>query len=177
MKRIHQALIAATLLTTSSAQASIFPEVVPELDLGSYLGTWYEVASTKPIFQRGCVCVTATYTLRDDGNVGVANSCRKDSVDAEEEIADGIAAPSSNPAKFKVSFGGFGTPFTNYWVVDLADDYSYAVVSSPLRRPIWILSRTPSLPTETMDGIMERLASKGFPVQAISSTLQEGCPQ
>jgi lipocalin len=51
------------------------------------------------------------------------------------------------------------------------------VVSSPLRRPIWILSRTPSLPTETMDGIMERLASKGFPVQAISSTLQEGCPQ
>jgi apolipoprotein D and lipocalin family protein len=176
MKAIYRALLTAGALAAASAQARIFPEVVSDLDLQRYLGTWYEVASTKPLFQRDCVCVTAAYSLRDDGKVGVANSCRKNSVTAPLQIAEGTAAPSSDPAKFYVNFAPFNIPLTNYWVVDLADDYSYAVVSTPFRRPIWILSRTPELPSETLDDIIARLQSAGFPTRAITPTLQEGCP-
>ena len=176
MKGFYRAIIATMILMTQSAHATVFPDVVPSLDLTRYLGTWYEIASTKPIFQRDCVCVTATYNLRDDGKVQVLNSCRKFDVNAPEEIAEGTAETSSNPAKFNVSFGGFRFPLTNYWVVDLADDYSYAVVSSPFRRPVWILSRTPSLPQETLDGIYARLQQNGFFTNALSTTLQEGCP-
>lgn len=176
MKRLYRSLLAALALTAGAAQATVFPNVVSELDLTRYLGTWYEIASTKPIFQRDCVCVTATYNLRDDGKVQVLNSCRKFDVNAPEEIAEGVAETSDHPAKFNVSFGGIRFPLTNYWVVDLADDYSYAVVSSPFRRPVWVLSRTPSLPQETLDGIYARLRDNGFYTEAISSTLQDGCP-
>ena len=176
MKRFYRAIIAAMIFTTQSAQATIFPEVVPNLDLNRYLGTWYEIASTKPIFQRDCVCVTANYNLRDDGKVQVLNTCRKFDVNAPEEVVEGIAETSSHPAKFNVAFGGIRFPLTNYWIVDLADDYSYAVVSSPFRNPVWILSRTPSLAPETLDGIYTRLQQNGFVTDSISPTQQEACP-
>lgn len=177
MRTIYRALLgAAAALTAGSAQARGFPEVVPDLDLQRYLGTWYEVASTKPFFQRDCVCVTAKYTRRDDGKIDVVNSCRKRTVTGPLEIAEGIATPSRDPAKLSVSFGRFGFPLTNYWVVDLADDYSYAVVSTPFRRPIWILSRTPEMAPETLEDILARLKGAGFSTRAITQTVQEGCP-
>ncbi|MEN9834580.1 MAG: hypothetical protein RL011_773 [Pseudomonadota bacterium] len=161
--------------SVSSAYAAILPTVVSELDVNKYMGKWYQVASTNPFFQRDCVCTTANYTLRDDGNVDVVNSCRLDSVDGAIKDVKGIAYATSNPGKFNVVFGGIRLPGSNYWIIEVADDYSYAVVSSPLRRPIWILSRTPELPAETLDGIYKRLDTQGFPVDAITPTLQAGC--
>jgi apolipoprotein D and lipocalin family protein len=177
MRTIYRALLgAAASLTAGSAQARGFPEVVPSLDLQRYLGTWYEVASTKPFFQRNCVCVTAKYSKRDDGKVDVVNSCRKRTVTGPLQTVEGVATPSRDPAKFSVSFGRFSFPITNYWVVDLADDYSYAVVSTPFRRPIWILSRTPEMAPATLESILARLKDAGFPTRAITQTAQEGCP-
>ncbi|MBM4252691.1 MAG: lipocalin family protein [Deltaproteobacteria bacterium] len=157
------------------AQAGILPTVVSEIDVNKYMGKWYQVASTNPFFQANCVCATATYTLRDDGNVDVVNSCRRDTVDGALSDVKGIAYATSNPGKLNVVFGGIKLPGSNYWIIEVADDYSYAVVSSPLRRPIWILARTPELPTDTLDGIYKRLDAQGFPVNAIVPTLQTGC--
>lgn len=158
-----------------TAQAGIFPAVVDDLELELYLGKWYQVASTNPAFQADCVCVTAEYAVNEDGNVDVINTCVKGSPDGDIDIAVGEATTTNNPAKFNVAFGGFRLPFSNYWVVDLAEDYSYAVVSTAFRRPVWILSRTPELDPETLDGIYERLAERRFPVGAIEPTLQAGC--
>jgi apolipoprotein D and lipocalin family protein len=56
-------------------------EVVPYVDLGRYIGTWYEIATIPQRFQKDCVAVTATYTLRDDGTIAVLNKCRKKTLD------------------------------------------------------------------------------------------------
>jgi apolipoprotein D and lipocalin family protein len=168
-------LFAGLGLSTTSLAAGLFPAVVPELDLNQYLGRWYEVASTKPFFQKDCVCVTADYGLLDDGNVKVVNSCRKLEPKGALDVAEGKAAPTRNPAKFNVSFGGFSLPFSNYWVVDLADDYRYAVVSTAFRSPIWILSRTPELAQEDLSSIDSNLKAAGFNTDKLSDTLQIGC--
>ncbi len=166
---------AAALLGASTASAQLIPSVVPAVDLESYAGHWYEVASTQPFFQANCVCVTADYTLRDDGKVGVVNTCRQGGLNGEDSTVEGTATATKNPAKLKVQFGPIPAPVSNYWVVDLADDYSYAVVSTVLRTPIWILSRTPSLPSDTLTAVYERLAKNGYRVSAIKPTLQDGC--
>ena len=52
-------------------------------------------------------------------------------------------------AKLKVTFFW---PFSgNYWIIDLAPDYSYAVVGEPDRKYLWILSRSSQL-TESVYG-------------------------
>lgn len=164
------------LVTVGEAQAAgIFPSTVSELDVPSYMGKWYEVQSTKPFFQKGCVCNTAEYTLKDNGAVSVVNRCNDSSPAGHERVFEATALTTSDPGKLKVSTLGIFAPVPNYWVVDLAPDYSYAVVSSFIRNPVWILSRTPELSAETLNGIYERLVKNGFDTSALSETLQTGC--
>ena len=175
MKKFIFSVFAVMSLSATAAHAAIFPSVVKTLDLNGYVGKWYQVASTNPFFQKNCVCTTATYTLQSDGNVNVVNSCREGSVNGKVKLVEGVAYPTSKVGKLNVVFGGIKLPFSNYWVIEVADDYSYAVVSSPLRTPIWVLSRTPSLPSDTLAGIYGRLDAAGFPVGSLEATLQDGC--
>ena len=50
----------------------------------------------------------------------------------------------------------------DYWVIALGDDYDFAVIGEPDREFGWILSRTPSLPRETLERIRERLVASGY---------------
>ncbi len=138
--------------------------VVDELDLERYMGTWYEIASIPASFQRRCASnTTATYTLREDGSVEVVNACRR--ADGRLLEARGRAWPGDAPAKLRVSFAVvLGIPlFTApYWVIDLAPDYSYAVVGHPSRDYGWVLARQPALPEDVLAEIFDRLAHKGY---------------
>ena len=44
-------------------------EVVDNVDLDRYLGTWYEIASYPAWFQKGCTGSTAEYSLLPDGRI------------------------------------------------------------------------------------------------------------
>jgi apolipoprotein D and lipocalin family protein len=151
-------------------------QAVSELDINRYQGKWYEIARFPFSIQEGCVATTATYTLREDGKLDVLNECRVGSVDGKLKQAQGVAELSDDPsnAKLKVSFNFFMGLFggANYWVIDLAEDYSYAVVSEPKGRYLWILSRTPQLEQKIYDQIVDRLRANGFMVEYLQFTDQ-----
>jgi apolipoprotein D and lipocalin family protein len=44
----------------------------------------------------------------------------------------------------------------DYWVIDLAPDYSYAVIGGPKREYLWILSREPRMPETVYAEILAR---------------------
>ncbi|MEM9234262.1 MAG: lipocalin family protein [Pseudomonadota bacterium] len=145
------------------------PETVPSVDLERYAGLWYEIARYPNFFEdrEGFVCFapTAEYTLRGDGKVGVRNRCRKNSLDGPVEEANGrawVVDPSG--AKLKVQFAPRWIPFTSgdYWVLDLTEDYSAALVGDPTGKYLWILSRTPVLPEETKARILATAEAKGY---------------
>lgn len=161
-------LLIATPLATQAQEL----KTVPHVDVEKYMGKWYEIASYPQRFQKGCHLTTATYTLSDKGYVIVENRCRRDSIDGEESYIKGKAfvVKNSGNAKLKVQFFW---PFKGkYWIIDLADDYSYAVVSHPNRKYLWILSRTPTMKEDVYQGILERLADKGFDLNKLQKTVQ-----
>lgn len=135
--------------------------VVDSVDLERYAGKWYEIARYPNTFERNCVGVTATYSLRDDGRVNVVNRCREGSLSAPVRLIEGTARPvDASNAKLKVTFFW---PFEgDYWIIDLDEDYTYAVVGDPSRKFLWILSRTPHLDEETFDAIYEWLPTRGY---------------
>lgn len=147
-------------------------QTVPQVELGRYVGTWYEIASFPQSFQAGCTGTTATYTLGEDGEIAVVNRCRKGSLDGEEDVAEGRArvVDTRSNAKLEVSF--FRPFWGDYWIIDLAPDYSHAVVGHPSRDYLWILSRTPTLPADTYEGILSRLQAQGYETSRLVSTLQ-----
>ena len=152
-------------------------QVVPEVDLQRYMGTWYEIARLPNMFQDQCAGeVTATYTLREDGKIHVVNRCRKK--DGTYSEAKGLAkrADQSGPnSKLKVRFApGYLSflPFVwgNYWIIILAPDYSHVVVGEPGRKYLWILSRTPSMDETTLQNILEEVRENGYDLTGLIRT-------
>ena len=132
-------LLCALALMTSGVTTAVAADaplpVVGALDLTRYVGTWHEIARYPNYFERMCVRdVTANYTANADGTIRVVNACRKD--DGTMTQVDGVARMVTAPAKLQVRFAPdwlawLPMVWANYWVIDLADDYSYAVVGEP----------------------------------------------
>ncbi|MDR6940864.1 lipocalin family protein [Mucilaginibacter pocheonensis] len=143
-------------------------ETVKYVELKKYLGTWFEIAAIPQIFEKGCICTSATYGLDTDGTLIVKNRCIKDD---KLKITEGRAfiADNSN-AKLNVQF--FWPFKAKYWIIDLAKDYSYAVVGHPDRKSLWILSRRPTLDEHIYDHLVVRAANKGFDVRQLVKTEQ-----
>jgi len=146
-------------------------QTVAHVDLERYLGTWYEIANYPQKFQKGCTATTATYTLRNDGEIDVLNRCRLERPDGEEKSAEGRArvVDRTTNAKLEVSF--FRPFWGDYWIIDLGTDYEYAVVGHPGRDYLWILSRTPTMSEEVYNGIIARLAAVGYDTDRIVRTV------
>jgi apolipoprotein D and lipocalin family protein len=110
--------------------------------------------------------------LRSDGDIDVLNRCRKGSLDGEEKSALGRArvVDHSTNAKLEVSF--FRPFWGDYWIIDLAEDYSYAVVGHPGRDYLWILARTPTMTEATYLGIVARLQAQGYETSRLVRTVQ-----
>ncbi len=155
--------------TISTAQPV---QTVPNVDLNKYAGKWFEIASYPQPFQKGCHCTTAEYSLSDKGYVIVENRCNRKSINGKQSYIKGKAFVDKNSgnAKLKVQFFW---PFKGkYWIIDLADDYSYAVVSNPTKKYLWILSRTSKMNEDVYQQILSRLKEKGFDLNKLQKTVQ-----
>ena len=170
MRLIYISLLIMFIIPMTASNQNL--EAVAKVDLNKYSGKWYEIASYPQRFQENCFCTTANYTITPKGYVIVENSCNKYSVNGEPSYIKGKAFVEENSgnAKLKVQFFW---PFKGkYWIIELADDYSYAVVSHPGRKYLWILSRTPQMNHSLYIEIISRLKEKGFDVTKIKLTPQ-----
>lgn len=143
---------------------------VASVDLARYAGTWHEIARLPMWFQRHCVDSKATYTVRADGAIGVRNECVTDT--GGHDKVEGVATvvdPSTN-ARLRVVFDNFfarmfgSSREGNYWILALDSDYQIAMVGTPDRRYLWILSRSHQLDEPTYQRLVEQAKRLGFPV-------------
>ena len=164
------ALVATTMRKTKTLKT------VAHVDIERYMGKWYEIASFPARFERNCTCTTAEYTLNDDGTVLVDNRCYNAKKDKwQGATATGFVKDTTTSAQLAVQFFW---PFKgDYYIIALADDYSYALVGEPSREYLWILSRTPQLSQATYDRLTTIATQKGFDVRKLKMTKQKNCAQ
>lgn len=167
-----RAILTGLLLTMMNVNYSQELQTVDNVDLMRYAGKWYEIASFPQRFQKDCHCTTAEYSLSGKGFVTVVNRCRKGSVSGKMVTIEGkaFAVKGSHNSKLKVQF--FWPFKAKYWIIDLAPDYSYAVVSHPNRKYLWILSRSPKMSMLIYSGILDRLKKKGLDISQLKLTEQ-----
>lgn len=157
-------------------------QAIARLDVGRYLGTWYEIAKVPNRFQRQCVADTqAQYRQRDDGQIDVINSCRQANGEMLEAVGRARQVGPSDSPKLKVRFAPawlswLPAVWGNYWVIDLDTDYRLVAVSEPNREFLWVLSRTPAVDTAAYQALLGRLREKGFDVSRLEQTTQSAQP-
>jgi apolipoprotein D and lipocalin family protein len=162
-------LILSSMLLLNCSCRSQAPETVASVDLEKYAGLWYEYASFPARFQKGCTNTTAEYKISPKGYVIVINKCTREK-DRTGIEGKAFVVPNSGNAKLKVQFFW---PFRgDYWILDLAEDYSWAAVGSPKRNYLWILSRTPVIEEKLYNEITSRVAAKGFDISKLQKTSQ-----
>lgn len=148
-------------------------KVVENVDIERYTGTWYEIARLPNRFEEGLKCVTATYQLREDGKISVINSGRQiENPDTKEEAKGWAKIPNKKtPGKLKVTF--FWPFFGKYWILDLGKDYNYALVGSPSRKYLWILSRHKTMEETEYKKLLNKAENMGFDTSSMIKTEQD----
>ena len=161
MKNFYAMALLSMLITTMgcSAQSTINHTTVPSLDLERYMGRWYELARYDHRFERNLTECEAFYTLLPDGHVSVKNTginTRNDKL----KVSYGKAKRGREPGQLRVSF--FLWFYSDYNILALGEEYDWALVGSKSPNYLWILSRTPTLPTATMHHILNTATKTGY---------------
>jgi apolipoprotein D and lipocalin family protein len=160
--------LALLSLLFCSCQENAPLEVAQGVDLERFQGKWFEIAKLPRSSQAGCTATTSSYTLKGEGELLVVNECRR-GVDGplDRMAARAVVTEPDVPAKLSLNFG---FAYGDYWIIELGQNYEYAVIGHPTRDYLWILSRTPKLDAEVLASVLERAAARGFPVTLLDYT-------
>lgn len=164
MKRFAKTLLCCLPFwgVACSSSDDIVTTTVTQLDLEKYVGQWYEIARFDHRFERGLVGCMANYSINDDGTIKVLNTGYEDSLDGKYKESEGKARrpDDSKPGQLEVSF--FLWFYSQYNVMELADDYRYALVGSKTGDYLWILSRTPQLDPADKAYLLNQAKARGY---------------
>ena len=145
---------------------------VSSVDLNRYTGRWYEIARFPNSFEEDCFAVTATYSKNPDGTIKVVNRCHEKAINGKESVAEGSARVVDTKTNAKLAVTFFWPFEGDYWVLSLADDYSWVLVGEPSGKYLWILARTPKISDELRANLVNQLETKGYNTKALYWTPQ-----
>jgi apolipoprotein D and lipocalin family protein len=158
--------------STTQERDMIDRSVVEDVDLERYAGVWYEIARFPHRFEKDLVGVTATYTLREDGKIGVLNQGYKGSFEGKLKKAKAKAKvpDPAQPGRLKVYF--FPLVGAEYNIMVLDEEYRYALVGSSTPNFLWILSRTSRIDEATYEMLVEEARRRGYDVSMLQKVPQ-----
>jgi apolipoprotein D and lipocalin family protein len=165
---------AALSINAATAQTEGPPVPVQNLDIDRYSGLWHEMARYQnPMQPRGCLNPTAEYGYDDDGNVAIVNSCSdRRGVITSTTLGTAKQTDPDGKAMFSVDYGDGQAD--DYWVVAIADDYSWSIVSVPQRDRLWILTREPVRGGPEMAMLIAKAKELGFEPSKLFYSQQGG---
>ncbi|OTG73204.1 hypothetical protein B9T26_08945 [Acinetobacter sp. ANC 4169] len=153
-------------------------QTVEKVELDKYLGVWYEVARKPMYFQNKCDHdVSATYTLNENGNVGVDNRCYTKDGKLTQSVGEAFVQNAPFNTKLKVSFLPDAIRWLpvgrgDYWVLKIDDDYQTVLVGEPRRKYMWVLSRSPQPDQAVVKEYLEYAQSVGYDLGDVIHTKQ-----
>ena len=151
-------------------------KTVSQVNLQRYSGAWYEIARMPNHWESQCMNdVVVHYELKPDGEISVSNDCIKKNVLVTKSNGNAKVVDKNTDAKLKVVF--FWPFSADYWIIGLDPEYQWAIVGQPDRKYLWVISRTPTLTSATMDKIRNKIVASGYNVNQLLTTPQDGTNQ
>jgi len=158
MRSTVLALAAGLALAAPSFAAAPAPK--KPVDIQRFMGRWHEIARTPNANQKGCTKATMDWASLGKGRFSVVQACTKPSGRKTWKGSATIADARTN-AKLTLSLMG-GVIKQEYWVLDRADDYSWAIVGTPGGNYVWVLSRTAAPAAAERSAILARVKALGY---------------
>jgi apolipoprotein D and lipocalin family protein len=175
MKRISIAAFALMAVSTnacSEVRSQPFQKVVDQVDIERFLGSWYVIALLPSVFEKNAVNGVETYSLDERGNIRVEYVFYEGSPEGKRRVMHqkGWIVDKARNSVWQIQpIWPLRLP---YLIIELADDYRYTVIGTNNYKNVWIMARNPALSREDYEGILSRLAQRGYKVDDIKIMTQ-----
>lgn len=157
-------LAVAVLAVLASRAQAREPELVSKasVDLDRYMGRWWVIGNIPYFAERGKIASADVYALRPDGKIDNVFVYRK-AFDKPEKRMNALATvvPGSNNTRWKIAFFG-GLLKADYLVLEVAPDYSWALIGQPSGKLAWVFSREQRMDDAQFDALREKFAAYGY---------------
>jgi apolipoprotein D and lipocalin family protein len=141
---------------------------VEKVDIMSYAGKWYSLYSIPTFMDKKWRETTETYVIHPDGYYAVFSTYKLAGDDEPKYVRSKLfVVRGTNNAELKAQF--VWPVKVDYWVIELAEDYSYVVVGHPKHKFLFIMARKPELPAELLQEIIDRCQAKGYDIDKLTS--------
>jgi apolipoprotein D and lipocalin family protein len=135
--------------------------IVDPFDKERYLGKWNEVARLPSLIEKDLRDLTEEYTLNEDGTIKVVtrafNPVKNKAVEATGTIK---FKGADTRGQMEVAY--FLPIYLDYNVLDIDDDYKYALVSGSGMSYLWLLSKEDRMPEEMKQRFLGKAGELGF---------------
>lgn len=144
-------------LISCSTATIVDNSTVKSLDLNRFMGRWYEIARFDHKFERDMQQVITMYSIENNGRIKVVNQGLKE---GKWKTSEGKGKLTNTPGLLQVSF--WGPFYSDYRVMMLAPDYSYALIGGESDKYLWFLSRSPQMNQDTRNLLLREAQRRGY---------------
>jgi len=154
----------AACVTAPSPSEYRAPQPLKAIEIDRlWSGRWHEVARLPDRLTDGCVAGASAYRPLGGDRIAVRDTCQIGTPEGREKAISGdgrILDPGTN-AKLRVRYlHGFVT--WDFWVLDRADDQSWAIMGTPGGHYVWLLSRRPVMAAADRAAALLRVRALGY---------------
>jgi apolipoprotein D and lipocalin family protein len=135
---------------------------VDRVDLERFMGDWFVIASIPTFIEKEAYNAVESYRIGKDGSIATTFSFNKGDFDGPQKVytPTGFVRDKGSNAVWDMQFVW---PFkAEYRIVYLNDDYSQTVIGRSKRDYVWIMARTPTIPADDYDRILNFLDKEGY---------------
>ena len=145
------------------------------VDLDRFVGSWFEIARLPDKQDKECVSdARATYARTEDG-LRLLSLCRRADGSIRRSTGRAKLTDDATQSRFKISYSSPTLdvlPFlwSDYTIIDVADDYSTAIVGAADRKHLWLLARQPAVDEAGRQDFLNKARAQGFDTSALVYT-------
>jgi len=146
---------------------------VDRVDLDRFMGDWYVIANIPTFIEKNPYNAVETYRLDTDGTVATTFRFNQGSFDGpiKEYHPRGFVRDDPSNAVWGMQFIW---PFkAEYRIIYLNEDYTTTVIGRTKRDYVWIMARSPAMPEDEYEAILNFLKEQGYSLEKLQKVPQK----
>ncbi len=135
---------------------------VDYVDLPRFMGDWYVIGNIPTALEKQAYNAVERYELDQDGTIRTTFSFRAGGFDGKQKHYHprGFVLDATSNAVWGMQF--IWPIKADYRVVYLDEQYRYTAIGRDRRDYLWIMARTPDMPEDAYQAIVEHLTEQGY---------------
>ncbi len=156
-------LLGALFLSPLACSSQPMPTAPPAADaiaLDRFMGAWHVIAHVPYFGERGHVASRDEYTLRADGKIDVRYVYQQGFAEPVKTL-DSHATVKAESGDRRWTTWIFGVIPTKFNILEVAPDYSWALINYPGRDLAWVFARTAEISDGEYSKRLEKMRGYG----------------